>query len=408
MTAVIRPHRLSGTVRAIPSKSAAHRALILAALADKPCDIAISSVSEDVMRTADALCEIGAGIVFAGDTVRVTPIQTTPQSAVIDCGESGSTLRFMMCVCASLGISTEFICRGRLGLRPMGELRRVLEDHGIAFDGDHKISGRLCAGEYSIAGNVSSQYVTGLMLALGALGEASFIRLTSPLESAPYVELTKKMMDDFGCRVVTDEGVVIPASHYTSPEAYSVEGDWSAASFRLCAGCTVDGLTPESAQGDRRITDILREMGAEVSVGQKSASARFDSLHAITLDARDIPDLVPVIAALCATADGESRIRGVRRLKYKESDRIASVVDMINALGGDASATDDEIVIRGTVLRGGTVDGRGDHRIVMAAAVASCFCTDRVSISDAGSAAKSDPHFWEDFAALGGEVSFIS
>lgn len=405
----ITPARLSGTVAAPPSKSYAHRELILAALAEKESFIGINTVSEDIEATVRCLNAAGATITREDGGFRIIPVKVAPSEAVLDCGESGSTLRFMMPVCAALGISAKFICRGRLGERPIGELRSQLEAHGISFVTDHEISGQLTAGEYALPGNVSSQYVTGLLMALSLLDEVSVIRMTSPLESASYVGITLDAMAKYGgdAKNEGDSFTVRGIGRFTAPKKSDVEGDWSNGAFWLASGVCVTGLSRTSSQGDRAMVDVMERMGA---VAKEDGGLRlsYTSLSAADTDASDIPDIVPPIAVLCAVSDGDCRISGAARLRLKESDRIKSVCETLRALGADAVELDDGMMIRGKgSLTGGVCDSFGDHRIAMAAAIASQFCTGEVIISGAEAVNKSYPTFWEDFRSLGGVFEVV-
>jgi len=409
MIITIHPHKLCGCIEAVSSKSYFHRILILSALADKPTVIRYHGISDDVRCTMDALRKIGAKITENEDFLTVYPLNNIPQNAIIDCMESGSTLRFMMCLCAALGIETEFICRGRLAERPIDELKTVLSSHGIRFDGNYKISGKISSGRYDISANVSSQYLTGLLLALGFADGASEIILTSELESSPYVDITVEAMKLFGAKVRRDDNkYIICGNGYSSPKEISVEGDYSSSAFWLAAGCTVTGLNPKSVQGDSQICDILRQMGASTDTNGNSVAVLYETLDGIELSAKDIPDLVPVVSLISACSNGISKISGVKRLVFKESNRIESVLCAIRSLGGKAEYDGDDILtVYGTGLPGGKADSYGDHRIAMAVAVASIFCKYDVIIENAEAVTKSYPNFWNDFVSLGGEIEIL-
>lgn len=414
MKLLITPSRPRKSICAPPSKSFAHRALICAALSERECTVKLTSVSQDIEATLRAISAIGAKVEAADDGIQITPIANAPESTVIDCGESGSTLRFILPVCAALGIRARFICRGRLAVRPLGDLRRALEEHGISFDGDHAIEGQLTAGEFFLPGNVSSQHVTGLIFALSLLDGESKITLTSPLLSKPYVDITRAVCASFGITVSEGGGdfgsfTVKRAKNFVPPSEYPVEGDWSNAAFALAMSCRVSGLSPDSLQGDRAFCDILEKLGGRITFTDDTVAADTSALHAASFDAGDIPDIVPPIAVLCAVADGESRISGISRLRIKESDRVKSVCDLINSLGGNCTDCGEELVIRGVgSLAGGECSSHGDHRIAMSAALASCFCRNDVILCGAEAVSKSYPEFWEDFRRLGGSFREIS
>ena len=402
MIARIAPGPLRGSIAAIPSKSEAHRLLICAALADAPTRIPLASSSQDIDATIRCLNAMGADIALSDGELRVTPIDDPPARCEADCGESGSTLRFLLPVAGALGIETDFRMHGRLPERPIAPLDRELVRGGCTLTRPERdvlrISGRLRPGAYKLPGDVSSQYITGMLLALTLLEDESSLAITGKLESASYIGITRRCMASFGANPVpTDDGYRIPGlGRYASPGRMQIGGDWSNAAFWLCInelpGCEVEvtGLDPDSAQGDRKIVSALAELRA--SEGE------------CVLDAGDIPDLVPTIAA-CACAAGRAlRVTHAERLRIKESDRIATVRQALNALGGDVSETPDGLIVHRCKPTGGTVNAAGDHRIAMMAAVVSAGCTQQVVIHGAEAVNKSYPGFWRDFASLGGRV----
>ena len=402
MIARITPGPLRGSIAAIPSKSEAHRLLICAALADAPTRIPLSASSQDIDATIRCLNAMGADIALEGGELRVMPIAHPPAHCEADCGERGSTLRFLLPVAGALGIEVDFRMHGRLPERPIAPLDRELTRGGCVLTRSERdvlrISGRLTPGAYELPGDVSSQYITGMLLALTLLEGESSLSITRKLESASYIGITRRCMASFGANPLpTDSGYRIPGlGRYISPGRMEIGGDWSNAAFWLCASelpnCAVEvtGLDPDSAQGDRRIVSALAELRS--SEGE------------CVLDAGDIPDLVPTIAA-CACAAGRALcVTHAERLRIKESDRIATVRQALNALGGDVSETPDGLIVHRRKPTGGEVDAAGDHRIAMMAAVASAGCTREVVIHGAEAVNKSYPGFWRDFASLGGRV----
>lgn len=403
------PHRpIGGRISAIASKSQAHRLLICAALADSPTQIFCGERSADIDATARCLQALGATIEYGDGCFDVTPRREAITMPEMDCGESGSTLRFLLPVVAALGCGGEFVLHGRLSQRPLSPLWEELEAHGITLtrpaDDRLRIEGQLRGGAFTLAGNVSSQFISGLLFALPLLQEDSVLRLSSPLESAPYVRLTEAALAKFGLSLSQSDD----AWHITgkqilhSPQVLTVEGDWSNAAFWLCAGAlsqsvTVTNLDPESAQGDRTILDILHSFGGEISINGDEITISPRSLHAIDWNVRDIPDLVPPIALVAACAEGVSHITGAARLRIKESDRLESVSAAIRALGGNITVNEDGLTIVGGALRGGCVGSQNDHRIAMLAAIASAVCPDGVELSGHDAVAKSYPNFWNDF-----------
>lgn len=402
------------TVAAPSSKSALHRPMIAAAFANAPTRLTLTGAGEDIDATARCLRSIGVSVETIGDQMTITPTDAYTDNAVADCGESGSTLRFLVPVVAALGLTVTFLRRGRLPERPMEPMASELARHGVTLtdnaDGSLTVKGKLTAGAYSIAANVSSQFVTGLLLALSLLPAASTLTLTGEIESAPYINMTLDTLAAFGAApVATDGGRVfhIPgfsAQPFRTPHSLSPEGDYSGAAFPLVAGAigahpvTVTGLFPDTAQGDAEILNLLRAFGARVEVNKAAHAVTVSPapLHAICIDAKQIPDLVPVLAVLATAAEGETKITGAARLRIKESDRIATTAAMLRALGGEVTEQDDGLTITGKKrLRGGTVDGAGDHRIVMSAAVASLLCDGAVTIHGTEAVRKSYPAFFD-------------
>lgn len=391
MNIIITPERLRGSIAAIPSKSQAHRLLICAALArGEKTEIVCPASSRDIEATAACLRALGAGVDFRDGVYTVRKAVPPESPAALDCGESGSTLRFLLPVACALRARGRFLMHGRLAQRPMQPLIDCLEGGGAAIcrqENGFSFEGGLRENVYSIRGDLSSQYISGLLLALPVIGGGR-VELTAPVQSAPYVDMTRRAMELFGVRTELDGGNYSAAGEYISPGRLSVEGDWSNAAFWLTAGVDCTGLDPGSAQGDKRIVDCLAAIEAGGAV----------------IDSADIPDLVPILAVKAAVSGGETRFINAGRLRLKESDRIKSVVNMLQALGGRAGETADGLTVCGTGLRGGVVNSENDHRIAMSAAIASCFCSRQVTVLDAGAVSKSYPGFWRDFAALGGRI----
>jgi len=382
MDITIQPGKLCGTVAAIPSKSQAHRYLICAAFADVPTELYCPDTNRDIEATADCLRALGADIIRTETGYTVIPAGFIPVQADLNCCESGSTLRFLLPVAGALGVDATFHLAGRLPQRPLSPLWEEMERMGCHLSrptaNTVRCTGRLKQGAYSIDGSVSSQYITGLLFALSLLGD-SVLEITGRIESKPYIDITKKALTLFG------------APQFRSPGKLEVEGDWSNGAFWLAAKAlgnqlTVTGLSEASPQGDRAVADILPllEQGAPV------------------VSAADIPDLVPILAVTAAAKNG-AVFTDIQRLRLKESDRAATTVAMLQALGGNAQATESTLTVYGTGLTGGTVDSANDHRIAMAAAVASTVCVAPVTILGSECVKKSYPKFWEEFNRLGGK-----
>ena len=388
----ISPSPLRGSIPAIPSKSAAHRLLICAALADSPTEVICHGTSKDIEATRACLAAMETG-------------------GILPCGESGSTLRFLLPVAEALGLEAEFLMEGRLPQRPLAPLDAQLTGHGARLSRPApdrlRVSGRLTPGDYTLPGNVSSQYISGLLFALPLLDAPSTLTVTGTVESAPYIAMTLDALGQFGVDVAVHNQVyAIPARGYRSPGKALVEGDWSNAAFWLCAGALagpviVTGLKPDSLQGDKAVLDILAQFGAKTEQNGEHFTVFPGALQALDIDAAAIPDLVPVLSVVAAAAPGVTRIYNAGRLRLKESDRIRTVCAMLQNLGADAEETADGLLIRGgKPLTGGTVDSANDHRIAMAAAVASVLCQGDVTVTGAEAVNKSYPGFWEDFEKL--------
>ena len=384
MDITIQPGRLQGTLTAIPSKSQAHRYLICAAFADNDTTLVCPETNRDIEATVRCLHALGADIRRTVDGYRVTPIKHIPNNAVLSCGESGSTLRFMLPIVGALGVDGLFQLEGRLPMRPLSPLWEEMERMGCTLtrptDNTIRCTGKLRAGEYTINGGVSSQFITGLLFATTLMEGNCHINITGQLESKPYVDMTKQALDVFN------------SPNFHSPGQLQVEGDWSNGAFFVAAkslGNEVNilGLKPTSVQGDRIVVDILDQLETGMP----------------TVSAADIPDLVPVLAVVAGAKHG-AVFTDIRRLRLKESDRVASTIAMIESLGGKAQATENTLTVYGTGYRGGTVDAVNDHRIAMAAAIASTVCREPITILGAQCVQKSYPTFWEEFKRLGGNI----
>lgn len=391
MNLTIQPGKLSGHLHAIPSKSHAHRALICAAFADRPTELICPETNRDISATADCLNALGAYIQRTDCGYVVTPIQTLPQSAELHCGESGSTLRFLLPIAGALGVDTVFYMEGRLPERPLSPLWEEMTRMGCSLSRPSantvRCQGKLRPGTYRITGNISSQFITGLLLSLILLNGNSSIDISGKLESKPYVDLTIDTMAQFG--VSASPGLIPGGKCFISPGTLTIEGDWSNAAFFLAAAAmgnsiTLEGLSQSSSQGDRAVQSILPALKKN-----------------ITVSAADIPDLIPILSVVAAAHQG-AVFTNVGRLRLKESDRVDSVVNMLRQLGGEAHATDDCLTVLGTGLSGGTVDSCNDHRIAMSAAIAATVCRKPVNLLGAECTKKSYPLFWEEYRRLGG------
>ena len=392
MDICITPKKLYGNINAIPSKSQAHRMLICAAFSDQPTTLICPETNRDIEATANCLTALGAGITWLSNGYRVKPIEEVPFRASLPCQDSGSTLRFLLPIAGALGVDTVFQMTGRLPQRPLTPLWEEMERMGCTLTRPTadtiRCTGRLRSGEYAINGTVSSQFITGLLFALSLLPGQSRLQVLGKLESAPYVSMTLAAMERFG---ISCNDYCFPGNgRFHSPGTVTVEGDWSNAAFFLAAQALgspiqVGNLNPDSPQGDRACARLLPALKDK-----------------LTISAADIPDLVPILAVTAAANQG-AVFTDISRLRLKESDRVASVMDMLRALGGQAEADDTTLTVYGTGLHGGTVDSRNDHRIAMSAAIAATVCDSPVTILGAQCVEKSYPKFFTDYTSLGGQ-----
>ena len=411
MNTTITPFVPSGCVAAISSKSAAHRILICAAFAENETVIRCDKTNKDIEATASCLCALGAKITYTPPFFHVVPIKDPVTDAVLDCNESGSTLRFLLPIIPAIGVNASFDLSGRLPERPLSPLYEELTAHGVRLSpqGSNPLTseGSLSGDEYRIRGDISSQFISGLLFALTFSGKGGRLVIEGKMESAPYVDMTVDALKLFGAEPEkTDYGYRISAdARLLSPEGIlTVEGDWSNAAFPLCMGAigkgsvTVSGLDPNSHQGDRAVVDILRRFGADVTSCENSVTVKGgNSLYGINIDATQIPDLVPVLATVASVAEGQTFIGGAARLRLKESDRLDTVCQMLTALGANIEQTDDGLIITGKRnLDGGCVQSFNDHRIAMSAAVAAVACISHVCVLESECTSKSYPDFWAD------------
>lgn len=381
MDLTIHPGKLQGSVTAIPSKSQAHRLLICAALADQETTLICPETNRDIEATVDCLNALGAKIVRTGTGYSVCPITELPESAVLNCCESGSTLRFMLPIVGALGVAAVFQLEGRLSDRPLSPLWEEMERMGCSLSrptaNTIRCWGKLRPGLYSIDGSVSSQFITGLLFALSLIDGKCSLEISGKVESKPYIDITKATM------------ALFDAPKYHTPGHIRVEGDWSNSAFFLAAGAlgsqvSVSNLNPDSPQGDRAAAALIPALKEN-----------------ITIDVSDIPDLVPILSVVAAANQG-AVFTNIRRLRLKESDRVASTVSMIESLGGYAEATEETLIIHSSEFIGGTVNSHNDHRIAMAAAIAATVCIKPVTITGADAVNKSYPKFWDEYRRLGG------
>ncbi len=417
MDAKLQSSSLIGRIAAVPSKSIAHRALICSAVSDSETLLHMPVECADVDATWACLRQLGAGIERHGEYVNVSPICFPTVNPLLNCEESGATLRFLLPLASALCQNARFIGSGRLPERPIAELVCALKQNGVCFSAAHlpfETSGILRSGSFEIPGDVSSQYISALLMALPLLEDDSDIIVTSKLQSAPFVDMTLDILHSFGIEIAArSNSYRIPGGQqYHSPKHIELEGDWSNAAFFLAAGVlsgdvTVFGLDPFSLQGDRQLLDILNCFGAEISSEKNSVRATSSMMQGCEIDIAETPDLFPILSVLATAARGKTVISNISRLRYKESDRIESTAAMLHTLGAEIRIHDDAVEIFEGQLTGGTVDCRNDHRIAMSAAIAAAICSGQTILIGADCVAKSYPDFFDDFAALGGKIQLF-
>ena len=404
MDVKVTPTLLNGKILVPPSKSISHRALIAAALANGESKIYNLLDCVDTTATIEALIALGAEIKQDGNCTIVKGIAKPSETADSNCHESGSTLRFIMPIAAAMGCRSSFDGQANLPNRPVTPYFDQFEKHGVKFSSKtmpYLIEGKLSGGVYEIAGNISSQFITGFLFALSLLEEDSVIKITSPLESKPYVDLTIDAMKAFGITIEEGENEYrVKGGQKYRPCDYTIEADMSQAAFFLVAkaigGDTIPtNLRYDSVQGDRAIIDITK---AYMQSGRK----------AFNVAAGDIPDLVPILTVLACFADGTSRITDCGRLRIKECDRLAAISTELNRLGAKIEADEDSLTIHGVKeLNGGECLTYSDHRIAMSLAIASQRANAPIIIKGAECVSKSYPNFFEDFRMLGGIADVI-
>ena len=407
MDVICEPARLHGKINAIPSKSDAHRKLICAALSNSASVMAIfPPFCEDIEATIRCLEALGARFENCMDGLHISPIdvQNKRKHAVLDCGESGSTFRFLLPIAAVLCESAKFMGAGRLPKRPIAELANAMEAHNVKFSSHQlpfSISGHLQGGVYQIPGNVSSQFLTGFLFALPLCDESSEIDVITPLQSSAYVDMTMEALRQSKIQVCSDSHMKYAINgnqKYQVNSRIIIDGDWSNGAFWLGAnaiGSEIDvcGLNDDSIQGDKRISTILHDFQGNNTE--------------MNIDMGEIPDLLPILAICAAYCNEKTQFVNAARLRLKESDRIASTSALIRALGGNTKELTDAMTVFGGGLKGGIVDACGDHRLAMTAAIAATMAEAPIKILGADCVKKSYPRFFDDYQKLGGKCSVV-
>lgn len=413
----IQSKKINGTVHVPPSKSMAHRAIICASLAKGRSTITHIDYSKDIEATIEAMKALGTIIIKHDDYLEIDGMTTFMKNKIdIDCCESGSTLRFMIPLSIAYASQAHFTGEGRLGERPLDIYYDIFDRQGVAYLYqenvlDLYIKGKLKADEFHMPGDVSSQFISGLMFALPLMEEDSKIIMTSTLESKGYIDLTIQMLNLYGIEIINHdykEFIILGQQQYIAKD-YHVEADFSQAAFYLCAGAlgndvVLKGLNLDSFQGDKVVIDILKKMGCKLLEVKDGHIIKADNLKAVDFDGSQCPDIIPVLSLVCALSEGTSTISSLARLRIKECDRLTASVEVINQLGGSAQVQGDDMVIEGVKeLQGGSVSSYNDHRMAMMEAIASTVCKNQILIDNKECVAKSYPNFWEDFRQLGGD-----
>lgn len=422
----ITPSVLRGTVNIPSSKSMCHRAIFCAAFSDGISNIKNVLMSKDITATCKAMESIGAKIKYKKIDENRNYYNLRIQGKhnlklvhdTINCEESGSTLRFLIPILALLDQKATVTGKGRLVSRPLNTYYDIFDEQRIYYANKYgelplTIQGKLTPGEFKLQGDVSSQFISGLLFALPMLEGDSKIIITTPLESKPYVNMTLEMLKRFGIEILTEDKQIyyIKGNQEYIAADYVVEGDYSQGAFWLVAGILggdiySNDLKTDSVQGDKVIIDIIDKMGGDIEKLLLGYKTKLSQTSGITIDASQCPDLVPILSVLGAVSNGNTEIINAKRLRIKESDRLDAITQVLTILGADIVQYTDGLIIKGKeMLQGGTVDSFNDHRIAMAAAVASIKCEDKVIITNSSSVEKSYPDFWIDFANLGGKIN---
>jgi len=425
----IRPGKLNGTIEIPPSKSYSHRAVIAAALAEngKKSKIDNLKFSVDITTTTDIMENWGAEIERFESALEIIGNggKVVPRDKYVQCNESGSTIRFLIPVGITSKNELVFDGKGKLVDRPLDSYYRIFDKQGLKYETTGgklplTVNGKLKPGNYEIDGNISSQFITGLLYALPLLEGDSKLIINKNLESKGYVDLTLEILKLAGIEIVNNDykSFDIRGNQTYKPFDYIVEGDYSQVAFWIVAGIISANRDNEvkclhvnknSLQGDREIIEIVTRMGAKLEIFDDYVIVKPSKTKGTVIDISQCPDIGPVLTVLAALSEGETRIINGERLRIKESDRITSIKTELNKLGGNVSEEGDSLIIQGVEgFRGGiTVNAWNDHRIAMSLAIASTRCEKEIILEEAESVRKSYPHFWDDFVKMGGEIEVI-
>ena len=428
MKVKIKPKKLGGTIPIPPSKSYSHRAIIAAALATSNKDKEVSRIdnlkySVDITTTTEIMENWGANIEIGEDfeIIKGNSGVVNPKDEYTQCNESGSTIRFLIPIGLSSNNKIVFDGKGKLVERPLDSYYKIFDEQGIKYSNNNgwlplNVDGQLKPGKYEIEGNISSQYITGLLYALPLLNGDSELRINKTLESKGYIDLTLEILEMSGIKVVNNnyKSFFIKGNQKYNPFDYVIEGDYSQVAFWIVAGILGSEIKclhvkKDSLQGDREIIEIVQRMGGNVEIFDDYIIVKPSQTYGTVIDISQCPDIGPILTVLAALSKGETKIINAERLRIKESDRITSIKTELNKLGANVEEVGDSLVINGVErLTGSTeLSAWNDHRIAMSLAIASIKCDGEIVIDEAESVKKSYPHFWEDFKKMGGDVEKI-
>ncbi|WP_346876306.1 MULTISPECIES: 3-phosphoshikimate 1-carboxyvinyltransferase [unclassified Clostridium] len=415
---IIKPKLLKGNIVVPSSKSLGHRGIIAAALSRGISRVDNIQLSKDIEATMEIMKELGAVVNIEDQNLYIDGRKMFSYEKKLDlrCRESGSTLRFLIPLALTKDGDYIFHGEGKLISRPLEPYYEIFEEKGIKYSREEdglplKVSGKLTSGTYRVRGDISSQFITGLLFSLPILEGNSRIQITTKLESKGYIDLTLDTLKDFGIEIENNnykEFNIRGAQKYNSRNYY-VEGDYSQGAFFLVAGAlgssiVCSGLNKDSLQGDKVILDILEAMGCNVEESEEGIKVKPSKTKGIEIDASNCPDLVPVLTVLASLSEGETKIVNAKRLRIKECDRLHAITKELNKLGANIIELEDSLIISGVnELKGGEVDSHNDHRIVMALAIAATRANGDVIINNPSAVEKSYPNFFKDYFKLGGE-----
>ena len=416
MSITIKPSTLTGTVTAPPSKSMTHRHLIISALANGMSIIESPLNSDDTITTVEALIQMGIAVTEKGNDWMILGGTLSPPASEINCNESGTTMRLLTGLCSLFSEPCTLTGAPSLLKRPNKPLLDALKQLGVNTQSQDgcpplTVQGKMRGGSAIIRGDVSSQFISSIMIAAPYADNQVDITIIPPLESKPYVEMTLDAMKKYGVKPVYSsnlDNIRIPLGRYYS-KRLRVEGDWSSAAFLLAAGVVsgkvhVDNLDMGSSQADKEIIRILEEMGAYIKFTGTRITTEKSELSAIEADLSDCPDIFPIVACLCSLAEGESKLTGLARLRIKESDRLAAVAEGLQRMGADITSSDSSVIIKGGLVHGATIDPHNDHRLAMSFTILAQAAKGETTILNPDCVSKSYPEFWTDLEKIGANI----